>query len=155
MEAVLFIGIQASGKSTFFKQRFFETHVRINLDMLKTRHRETLLLETCLAAKQPFVVDNTNPTAADRARYIAPARAAGFRVVGYYFQSQIEACLSRNERRPDGRAIPVRGVRGTYSRLELPEPAEGFDALYYVKINPDGAFVVQEWADAAAARQQR
>ena len=37
MEAVIFTGIQASGKSTFFKERFFDTHVRINLDMLDSK----------------------------------------------------------------------------------------------------------------------
>jgi len=26
MEAIIFIGIQATGKSTFFQQRFFNTH---------------------------------------------------------------------------------------------------------------------------------
>ena len=50
MEAILFIGIQASGKSTFFAERFFKTHVRINLDMLRTRHREELLVKACLEA---------------------------------------------------------------------------------------------------------
>ncbi|MEO1133121.1 MAG: ATP-binding protein, partial [Cyanobacteria bacterium J06639_1] len=58
MQAIIFIGIQASGKSTFFAQKFADTHVRINLDMLKTRHREKCLLETCLEIGQPFVVDN-------------------------------------------------------------------------------------------------
>ncbi len=42
MEAVMFSGIQATGKSTFFQQRFFNTHVRINLDMLKTRNRDLM-----------------------------------------------------------------------------------------------------------------
>ncbi len=60
MEAVVFIDIQASGKTTFYKQGFFESHICINLDMLKTRHREAVLLESCLQMKQPFVVDNTN-----------------------------------------------------------------------------------------------
>jgi hypothetical protein len=62
MEAIIFIGIQATGKSTFFQQRFFVTHVRINLDMLKTRNRERILLVACLEDKQPFVIDNTNLT---------------------------------------------------------------------------------------------
>ncbi len=31
MEMVLFSGIQAAGKSTFFKERFVDTHLRINL----------------------------------------------------------------------------------------------------------------------------
>ncbi len=45
MELLLFIGGQASGKSTFYHQRFRDTHLRINLDMLRTRHREAILLK--------------------------------------------------------------------------------------------------------------
>lgn len=79
MEAVIFVGIQATGKSTFYVDRFFKTHVRINLDMLKTRHRERVLLDACLAAKQRFVVDNTNPTVADRSAYIQAAKKGRIR----------------------------------------------------------------------------
>ena len=75
-EAIIFIGIQGAGKSTFFRERFFDTHVRINLDMLRTRTREKALLEACLQSGQSFVVDNTNPLAEDRKRYLEPARAA-------------------------------------------------------------------------------
>lgn len=48
MKAIIFIGILATGKFTFFQQRFFATQVRINLDMLKTRNRERILLAACL-----------------------------------------------------------------------------------------------------------
>src|ERR1700732_3621890 len=68
MEAIIFIGIQGAGKSTFYRERFFDTHVRINLDMLRTRKREEQLLAACLDAGQSFVVDNTNPQASDPAR---------------------------------------------------------------------------------------
>jgi hypothetical protein len=43
MERILFIGIQVMEKSTFYRERFFRTHVRVNLDMLGTRHREEWL----------------------------------------------------------------------------------------------------------------
>lgn len=82
-EAVIFMGIQAVGKSSFYKERFFRTHVRINLDMLKTRRREQALVGACLEVGQSFVVDNTNPTIEDRARYISVAREAGFVISGY------------------------------------------------------------------------
>ena len=109
MEAIIFVGIQAVGKSTYYKERFFATHVRINLDMLKTRHRELLLLQACIAAKQPFVVDNTNILRRDRARYIDAAKPEGFRIVGYYFQSRLKDALQRNSQR-DGKAyIPEKG----------------------------------------------
>ena len=86
MELALFIGIQATGKSSFYKERFYRTHVRVNYDMVKTRHREDLLLKACLVGKTRFVVDNTNLARQERARYIRPAKAAGFTVVGYFFE---------------------------------------------------------------------
>lgn len=78
MELIILIGLQGSGKSTFSAQRFTDTHIRLNLDMLKTRHREHLLFEACLAAKQPMVIDNTNPTPEDRARYMTPNPISSF-----------------------------------------------------------------------------
>ena len=48
MQAVIFIGIQATGKTTFYVQHFLNTHLRISLDVLRTRHREARFLETCL-----------------------------------------------------------------------------------------------------------
>ncbi len=82
MEAVLLIGAQASGKTSFYRQRFAGTHERISLDALKTRGREQEALSRCLASGRPFVIDNTNATVAGRAPYIAVAKARGFRVAG-------------------------------------------------------------------------
>lgn len=144
MEAVLLIGIQASGKSTFFRERFFDTHVRLNLDMLRTRHRERLLLRACLSAKQPFVVDNTNPLQAERAGYIDPAREAGFSVVGYFFEPDPRAAAARNEARPAGKRIPRAGLFGTLKKLERPSREEGFDELYSVDAR-EGQFIVTDY----------
>jgi predicted kinase len=69
--AIVFCGLQGSGKSTYFARRFADTHVRLNLDMLRTRNREDVLLHACLAVQQPFVADNTNPTPPQRSRYAA------------------------------------------------------------------------------------
>ena len=146
MEAIIFIGIQATGKSTFYKDRFADSHLRLNLDMLKTRHREKTLLQAMLAAKQPFVIDNTNPTASDREKYISSAKDAKFRVVGYYFQSSVKQAIERNAGRAGATSVPERAVLGTYHRLELPSWDEGFDELYYVSPE-DGEFSVQEWSD--------
>ena len=78
MQLIIFMGIQASGKSSYYLLNLAHSHLRINLDMLKTRHREKLIFEAGLASKTKMVIDNTNPTPADRARYIASAQAAGF-----------------------------------------------------------------------------
>jgi len=142
MEMILFIGIQAAGKSEFFKQKFYNTHIRINLDMLKTRHREKLLTEACIAAKQPFVVDNTNPTAPDRSKYITKAKDAKFTISGYYFQSSISESLEYNEQREA--KVPRGAIFATHKKLELPSYDEGFDFLWYVR-KDNGGFIVEEY----------
>jgi predicted kinase len=144
MEAILFIGIQGAGKSTFYRERFFDTHVRINLDMLKTRYREKVLLSACLLAKQPFVVDNTNVLAKERAVYIEPARENAFRVHAYFFEPEVRASIARNARRTGKGAVPVKGLLGTYKRLEPPQREEGFDRIYRVRLTPEGGWVVEE-----------
>lgn len=147
MEALIFVGLQACGKTTFCRERFYGTHIRLSMDMLKTRHREKILFDACLAAKQPVVIDNTNPSPAERQRYIEPAKTARFRVVGYYFQSRIEDCKARNARRSAKEIVPTQGLLGTYNRLTRPTLAEGFDQLWYVRIGPDEKFVIEEWCD--------
>jgi predicted kinase len=147
MDAVLLIGIQAVGKSTFYNQRFGNTHIRLNLDMLKTRRREHILLKACIDAQQSFVVDNTNVTPEERARYIVLAKSAGFRILGYYFQSRPSDAIQRNQQRGLPKTIPDKAILGTYKRLQLPSLDEGFDALYYVTLIPTGGFSVQEWND--------
>src|SRR5687768_10063314 len=116
MDAVIFIGIQASGKTTFFNERFFKTHALLSLDVVRTRHRELELLNLHLKQKQPFVVDNTNPTVEDRARYIQPAKLAGYKIVGYYFETRIESALKRNELREGKKRIPPVGIRSTRNK---------------------------------------
>ncbi len=147
MTAVILIGIPASGKSSFFRERLLDSHIRISLDMLKTRHREKLLLNACAAAKQPFVIDNTNATEAERERLITPAREAGFRIIGYYFSSKVQEALERNRQRIGKARIPDKGILGIAARLQLPNIAEGFDELWYVRADCNGGFVVEEWND--------
>jgi tRNA uridine 5-carbamoylmethylation protein Kti12 len=143
MECVIFTGIPASGKSTFYKERFFGSHIRINLDMLKTRRREAILLSACLEMKQSFVVDNTNPTAISRARYIGPAKEARFRIIGYYFHSKLTDAQLRNNGREGSECIPDAAVSAIHQRLEPPAIAEGYDEMFVVTIRPNNQFSVK------------
>jgi predicted kinase len=146
MEAIVFVGLQGSGKSSFYKDRFFSTHVRISLDLLKTRYREKRMLEVCLGTDQRFVIDNTNPTRDGRLKYINPARAARYTVVGYYFQSKVEDCIRRNAERPETERVPDVAILSAAKKLELPSWDEGFDQLFYVRLEK-GKFIVEEWKD--------
>ena len=144
MQAVIFIGIQASGKSSFYKERFFNTHVRINLDMLRTRNREDILLHACLQAKQPFVVDNTNPTVQSRAKYVEAARDARFHIIAYYFDSNLQEAIIRNTSRTGKAQVPSLAITMTQRKLQRPTLDEGFHALYRVCLVSSGEFLVEE-----------
>lgn len=147
MEAIIFVGIQGAGKSTFFKQRFFDTHIRINLDMLRTKNREKLILEACLAAKQKFVIDKTNLTREEREKYIVAAKSFGFKIVGYYFQTNLEKAIERNNQRQGKAKVPEKALLGSFNRLKIPQFDEGFDELFYVSIDDENIFVVEDWKD--------
>jgi predicted kinase len=142
MEAVIFVGAQGYGKTSFYREHLFDSHVRISLDMLHSRRREQSLLAACLSAKLAFVIDNTNPLATDRARYIAPARAAGFRPVAYFFETSLRDAIRRNRRRVGSQKIPVPAVVSTFQKLQVPTLDEGFAAVYIVTLSPQDVFVV-------------
>jgi predicted kinase len=146
METVIFCGIQATGKTTFFKEKFFKTHIRISLDQLNTRNKEQKFIDTCIETQQPFVVDNTNPTKEERAKYILVAKANNFKVIGYYFQSKIRDALNRNSQRIGKESIPAVGIKGTFNKLEIPTFDEGFDELYFIEIE-NNKFKIKEWTD--------
>ncbi|WP_180113234.1 ATP-binding protein [Acinetobacter sp. YH12073] len=142
MQLIIFTGVQASGKSTFYMLNLYHSHLRINLDMLKTRHRENMIFEACLASKTKMVIDNTNPDREARARYIKRAVDAGFEVIAYYFETDLDSTLKRNSLREGKAHIPEVGVRATYRKLQVPSQDEGFDQIFKIKIISHGEFSI-------------
>ena len=129
MQMMLFCGLQGAGKTSFYQRHFASTHLRISMDMLRTRRRERAILSACLDIGQRCVVDNTNPTLAERAVYIEAARQHHFSVVGYYFDVPIEICLARNAARQGKARISKVGLYSARARLVIPDIAEGFDEI--------------------------
>ena len=138
------MGLQGSGKSTFYQAHLTADFVRVNLDTLKTRHQEKLLIEDCIANGKSYAIDNTNPTRADRARYISLAQANGYYVVGYFMESKIKDCIARNALREGKARVPNTAIAATSNKLEIPSFEEGFDELYFVK-NDGRSMIVEEW----------
>jgi hypothetical protein len=116
------------------------------LDLLNTRNKQEKFLETCFATQTRFVVDNTNPTLIERQFFIEKAKINKYEVIGYYFSSSIEDALNRNSRRSGKEIIPDVGILGCYKKLVIPSYQEGFDRLYYVKME-DKNFIVKDWVD--------
>jgi predicted kinase len=147
-ELVIFVGLQASGKSTFYRERFAATHVHVSKDELRNvRHREARqreLVHAALTTGRSVVVDNTNATREDRAALIAQGRAFGARVVGYHFVSRVPESLARNRGREGRARVPDVAIFATAKRFQAPSHAEGFDELWRVGIAGDMRFEVGE-----------
>jgi len=141
---VIFTGIPASGKTTFYRERYFPSHVYISLDQVRSRSAESELLGFCLARHRSCVVDNTNVSRSDRKRYIDVANEAGMRVIGYCFVSQKDSAIERNMHRTGRSCVPEAAIRAMYNELEYPKLDEGFDELYYVTIT-DGGYKVETY----------
>lgn len=145
MEIIIFCGIQATGKSSFYKQNFFKSHVHISMDLLKTRNRENRFIDLCLETEQSFVIDNTNPSKEDRSKYIEKFKNKRYsKIVCFYFQSKIEDALNRNLARTGKERIPDIGIKATFNKLELPSLDEGFDEIHYVELI-DERFIIKNW----------
>jgi predicted kinase len=139
----IMIGIQASGKSSFSKTNLQE-YTRINLDELNTRNKERIAIMSAIQSGENLVIDNTNPTVADREKYISIAKNHDYGIVGYFMQSKLQDCIGRNEQREGKARIPRKAIAFTSNKLEIPDYSEGFDKLYFVSICDNG-YKIDEW----------
>ena len=166
MEMILLVGIQGSGKTTFFRERFFDTHVRVSLDMLRTRERERILIAACLMAQQPLVIDNTNTLASERAGYIDMARNSGFRTVVYFFKTELRAAIARsNSRKEDRMYAAIRqgkaktGMAEELTRrikegaIPIISDVEGFMGYYVVYAPDDTVTAISLFNNFASAEE--
>ncbi|MET0413678.1 MAG: ATP-binding protein, partial [Polyangiaceae bacterium] len=145
-ELVLLIGLPGAGKSTFFQQRFAHSHVHVSRDHFarerRPETRQNELLRDALASGRSVVIDNTNVSVEERARFIDEARLHGVRVVGYRFDVSTGECVSRNDGRSGSARIPKVGIFSAAKRLVRPSAGEGFDLLYRVRVLPELRFAV-------------
>jgi predicted kinase len=144
-ELVILVGLQGSGKTTFYRERFAATHLHVSKDLMRNRRdrqaHQLALIREALAAGRSVVVDNVNATAADRAALIAAGRAHGAAVVAYVLETPVGECVLRNRERQGRARVPEVAIFATRKRLEAPSGAEGFDRLYGVRAEA-GVFVV-------------
>jgi predicted kinase len=148
VELIIFSGLQAAGKSTFYRRYFAATHELVSKDLLhNNKHkgrRQAQLIEAALSAGRSVVVDNTNPTPEERAELIRLGRTYGAEIIGYYFESPVKESLERNKQREGKARIPNVGIFATAKKLVPPTYAEGFDRLYRVRIAEHGSFAVEQ-----------
>ena len=132
-EAVIFMGLQGSGKTTYYQEHFSATHVHVSLDVQRTAERQRAALQEAIAAGKSLVVDNTNATRAARAPFIAASKDAGYRVVGCFLDVPVRTAIGRNNHRKDKKAIPVPAILHSAKQLQPPEEEEGFDEIRVIR----------------------
>lgn len=159
LECVLLIGLPGAGKSTLYREKFASTHLHVSKDLWpsasRREERQQKLLDETLAAGRSVVVDNTNPSASERAPLIKIARARGAHVVGYFFDVSTRAAVARNANRTGREKVPNVAIFTVAKRLKPPSLEEGFDRLYRVQINEDRSLRVTDWAATAAEEPSR
>jgi predicted kinase len=133
-EAIILVGLQGSGKTTYFEKNFAATHAHISRDLQKTAELEAALLRECIATGRSFVVDNTNLSRKIRAPYIRQAKMAGYRVCCYVFETPVRTAIGRNNHRTDKKPIPVPAILKAAKTLERPALEEGLDEIVTVPV---------------------
>ncbi|HKD74953.1 MAG TPA: AAA family ATPase [Ktedonobacterales bacterium] len=149
-ELVVFVGLQASGKSTYYRTFLAKTHTLVSKDLMpnvrQRQRRQEELIVAALEAGQSVAVDNTSPTPEDRASLIQIGKRFGATITGYWFLTSTAAALERNRMREGKARVPDVAIYATMKKLAQPTFAEGFDRIFTAQIAANGEFVVDEMA---------
>ena len=131
-EIIVLVGIPGAGKSTLARTRF-PGYKRINLDTLKSRHRENFAILEALERGESLVIDNTNTTRRSRSKYVHYARRFNFPIRAILLKCDLDVALRRNSTRSGKEYVPDRAVKMYYRILEPPSDDEGFDSIEIVE----------------------
>ncbi|MEV8593443.1 AAA family ATPase [Streptomyces sp. NPDC052013] len=147
-DVAVLVGLQASGKSTFYEQTLLGRYELVSKDLFprsarRRQERQMRLVEDALAAGRSVAVDNTNPSPAEWTPLITAAHAHRATVTAYWFPPDLRGSLVRNAVRPGRARVPDVGVHATAKRLRRPSRADGFDAVVEVSFDDRGGFRVR------------
>jgi predicted kinase len=131
------VGLQGAGKTTWVARHLAHSHTVVSKDHWpRARRREARqrrVVAELLASGRSVVVDNTNPSYAERAPLVAAARAAGVPVRAVWIDTSPAVCERRNAARPDAARVPPVGLLATRRRFSPPTTDEGFDRVDVVR----------------------
>ncbi|MFD5267816.1 AAA family ATPase [Streptomyces sp. NPDC058335] len=148
VDVAVLVGLQASGKSTFYTRCLSDRYALVSKDLLprgakNRQQRQMRLVEDHLAAGRAVAVDNTNPSPQEWGPLVELAHARGATVTAYWFPPDVAGSLRRNAAREGRARVPDVGVLATLKRLRKPSPADGFDEVREVRFDGRGGFEVR------------
>ena len=139
-ELIVFVGLQGSGKTTYYRQHLAATHVHVSKDRMKnTRDREERqrrMIAEALGRGESVAVDNTNPTPVVRGPLIALAHEHGARATALFFESTAKDAVIRNRAREGKARVPDVVIYVTSKKLVPPSIDEGFDEVRVIPPAP-------------------
>ncbi|XP_068601970.1 bifunctional polynucleotide phosphatase/kinase [Brachionichthys hirsutus] len=142
-EVVVAVGFPASGKSTFFHTHIVpEGYAYINRDTLGSWQSCVSACRRALKEGRSVVVDNTNPDAESRKRYVDVAKAAGVPCRCFHFSASLEQAKHNNRFREmapsDCKHAKVNDmVFHSYKKhFVAPALSEGFAEILHVHFVP-------------------
>jgi predicted kinase len=145
------IGLQASGKTTFYRQVLSADHVVVSKDAFpharNRQRRQMRLIGEALAEGRSVAVDNTNPSPDEWRPLIEAARTFGAAAVAYWFPPDLTATRERNAIREGRARVPEVGLYATLKRLRPPTRTDGFDRRYQVSFDGRGGFDIRPMAE--------
>ena len=135
-ELVVLVGLQGAGKTTWVS-RNLPGHTVVSKDhwphARRREERQRRVVAGLLADGARVVVDNTNPSPAERAPLVELARAAGVPVRAVFLDVPLEVCRARNAARTGRAQVPLVGLHATAGRLVPPSTDEGFTDVQVVR----------------------
>src|SRR5215469_16302970 len=128
MELIILIGLQASGKSTFFQNRFSDAYEPISKDLPKNsknkNQKQVERIERAFQEQHSVIIDNTNVTVHDRQALIDNGRRYNTTITGYHFEPDVTGSRTRNQKREGKAQVPEKVIFITVHKLEPPSYTE-------------------------------
>ncbi|KAI8073525.1 polynucleotide kinase 3 phosphatase-domain-containing protein [Gilbertella persicaria] len=143
-EMIVCVGYPACGKTSFVKKHLVpKGYVHVNQDTLKTRLNCIKAVQEALHNKQSVVIDNTNPDRSTRDTYIKMANLSGVPIRCFYFGDNEDLAQHNNLYRAiyhsSRDVISSIVFRIFKSKLEIPQPEEGFQEVKCINFAFDGS----------------